>query len=131
DIWLVHLTGEEFPSDCMGARALCQAVVERTLKAKEPNGKSHNLSRVRIRGVYVAGMIAHNNDRSPDVFQIAPGQGPGAAWLALQAHEANERWNARAEQGNRQSPRHECGRGRRSADPQQIPPLARYAKLIG
>ena len=24
DIWLVHLTGEEFPSDCMGARHLCQ-----------------------------------------------------------------------------------------------------------
>src|SRR5208283_4439217 len=27
DVWLVHLTGEEFPSDCMGARALCQHVV--------------------------------------------------------------------------------------------------------
>ena len=24
DIWLVHLTGEEFPADCMGARHLAQ-----------------------------------------------------------------------------------------------------------
>ena len=24
DVWLVHLTGEEFPSDCMGARHLAQ-----------------------------------------------------------------------------------------------------------
>ena len=28
DVWLVHLTGEEFPSDCMGARHLAQCVVE-------------------------------------------------------------------------------------------------------
>ena len=27
DVWLVHLTGEEFPSDCLGARALAQALV--------------------------------------------------------------------------------------------------------
>ena len=24
DVWLVHLTGEEFPADCLGARALSQ-----------------------------------------------------------------------------------------------------------
>ena len=28
DIWLIHLTGEEFPSDCMGARNFCQTLVE-------------------------------------------------------------------------------------------------------
>ena len=27
----VHLTGEEFPSDCLGARAFCRALVERRL----------------------------------------------------------------------------------------------------
>ena len=37
DIWLVHLTGEEFPSDCMGARALCQQVVEGSLQ--DPPGR--------------------------------------------------------------------------------------------
>ena len=31
DVWLVHLTGEEFPADCLGARALAQALVERRL----------------------------------------------------------------------------------------------------
>src|SRR5262249_12537097 len=24
DVWLVHLTGEEFPADCLGARAICR-----------------------------------------------------------------------------------------------------------
>ncbi len=34
DVWLVHLTGEEFPSDCMGARHLCQQVVQNTLEMR-------------------------------------------------------------------------------------------------
>ncbi len=34
DIWLVHLTGEEFPSDCMGARHLAQGLVEGRLEAR-------------------------------------------------------------------------------------------------
>src|SRR5262249_19585395 len=28
DIWLIHLTGEEFPADCLGARHLTKALVE-------------------------------------------------------------------------------------------------------
>jgi hypothetical protein len=131
DIWLVHLTGEEFPSDCMGARALCQALVERSLRVREPGGKEHDLAGVDVRGVYVADMIAHNHDRDPYVFQIAPGEGAGSAWLALQAHQANELWNALAEEGNRRPPRRDCGRSERSADPKRIPALARYARLIG
>ncbi|HEV3203910.1 MAG TPA: M28 family peptidase, partial [Gemmataceae bacterium] len=31
DVWLIHLTGEEFPSDCMGARNLCQKLIEGNL----------------------------------------------------------------------------------------------------
>ncbi len=34
DVWLVHLTGEEFPSDCMGARHLAQGIVEGSLKLR-------------------------------------------------------------------------------------------------
>ena len=34
DIWLVHLTGEEFPSDCMGARNLAQQLIEGTLRLR-------------------------------------------------------------------------------------------------
>ncbi len=29
DIWLIHLTGEEFPADCLGSRNLCQQIAER------------------------------------------------------------------------------------------------------
>jgi hypothetical protein len=131
DVWLVHLTGEEFPSDCMGARALCQALVERSLRAREPSGRVHDLSRVKVRGLYVADMIAHNNPRGPYVFQIAPGEGAGSAWLAQQAHQATELWNAWAEQGNRQPPRRDCAPYRRVTDPRRLPPLARYARLTG
>src|SRR5262249_40700197 len=38
DVWLVHLTGEEFPADCMGARALGQALVERSLVLTAEDG---------------------------------------------------------------------------------------------
>src|SRR5439155_3180191 len=53
DIWLVHLTGEEFPADCLGARHLCQQMVERSLKIKLENTQLYDLSKVRIQGVYV------------------------------------------------------------------------------
>ena len=34
DVWLLHLTGEEFPADCLGARSFCQGLVEKTLKLR-------------------------------------------------------------------------------------------------
>ena len=36
DVWLVHLTGEEFPSDCLGARALAQALWSSGASASPP-----------------------------------------------------------------------------------------------
>ena len=75
DVWLVHLTGEEFPADCLGARHLCERLVEGALKLRLTNGEDQDLSRVRVQGVYVLDMVAHNNDRAPDIFQIAPGTG--------------------------------------------------------
>ena len=36
DIWLIHLTGEEFPSDCMGARNFCQSLVEKRVSLRTP-----------------------------------------------------------------------------------------------
>src|SRR5262249_18005122 len=53
DIWLIHLTGEEFPSDCLGARALTQRLVEGTLAIHLPGGKKRDLSKTRVQGVYV------------------------------------------------------------------------------
>jgi hypothetical protein len=131
DVWLVHLTGEEFPADCLGARALCQAIVERSLTARERDGKVRDLSGVKIRGVYVSDMIAHRNDKDHDVFQIAPGEGRGSAWLALQAHRANEMWNALARRENRRPPRRDCPPARRVTDHKEPPPMAAYPVLRG
>jgi hypothetical protein len=130
DIWLVHLTGEEFPSDCLGARHLCQDLVQGTLQVRTAAGV-HDLSRTRVRGVYVSDMIAHNNDHDRDIFQIAPGQDAESMALALEAHRANEVWNDLARRGNGRPPRKGAGPGRRSKDGQTMPGLASYAVLQG
>ncbi len=131
DIWLVHLTGEEFPADCLGARHLTQALVEGNLHVREFGGGERDLSAVRVQGVYVSDMIAHNNDRDRDVFQIAPGMGRISAWLALQAHHANEGWNALARARNARRPRKGLGVGRRVRRGRRVPRLARHAILRG
>ena len=94
DVWLIHLTGEEFPADCLGARHLSQALVEGTLTLHTPDGQAHDLSNTQVAGVYVSDMIAHNNDRERDIFQITPGTSRASIGLAEQAHLANAVWNA-------------------------------------
>lgn len=130
DVWLVHLTGEEFPSDCLGARHLCQALVEGTLRIRLAAGGERDLSKVRVQGVYVLDMVAHNNDRDRDVFQISPGTGPESMWLALQAHRANEAWNAGTRRWNRRVSRRGKRRGRRSKT-LRVPAAARHPELSG
>ncbi len=131
DVWLVHLTGEEFPSDCMGARHLAQATVEGTLKLRRQGGRKLDLSQVRIEGVYVLDMIAHNNDHDPDVFQISPGMGGNALRLAHHAHVANALWNASAPVWNGRAGRRGASRGRRSADGKTLPATALHPLLHG
>jgi len=131
DVWLVHLTGEEFPADCMGARALCQLLVEGTLKLRLPDGDWHDLSGTRVQGVYVMDMIAHNNDHDRDVFQMAPGANRESLWLAYQSHLAAEAWNANTRAWNRRPSRKGRGPGRRSTDGQTVPATARYPVLDG
>jgi hypothetical protein len=131
DIWLVHLTGEEFPSDCMGARHLAQRLVEGSLRQRRAGGKPLDLSRVRVEGVYVLDMVAHNRDHDRDVFQISPGASRQSFALAYQAHIANQIWNARAEQWNQRPPRRHADRGQRSADGRTIPAVARHPQLSG
>ncbi|HZV06892.1 MAG TPA: M28 family peptidase [Gemmataceae bacterium] len=132
DVWLIHLTGEEFPSDCLGARHLTQLLVEGRLKMRLAESQNwRDLSKVRIQGVYVLDMVAHNNDNEPDVFQIAPGTGPRSLWLAEQAHLANEAWNATCERLNQRAGRRGLGRGRRSPDGSHIPPTAAHLPLRG
>ncbi|HEY7308686.1 MAG TPA: M28 family peptidase [Gemmataceae bacterium] len=131
DVWLIHLTGEEFPADCLGARHLTQLLVEGRLKVRLEKDRWRDLSRVRIQGVYVLDMVAHNNDREQDVFQISPGTGPRSLWLAEQAHLANESWNAACERLNRRSGRRGLGRGKRSRDGSHVPATAAHLPLSG
>jgi hypothetical protein len=131
DVWLVHLTGEEFPADCLGARALTERLVQRTLKLHLPRGKTLDLSKTTVRGVYVSDMIAHNNDRERDIFQISPGNDPGAMWLAYQAHLANEVWNESVPYWNKSQKREGLARGRRSPHGAAIPEVAPFLPLSG
>jgi hypothetical protein len=131
DVWLVHLTGEEFPAEGLGARRLSQALVEGNLRLDLPEGDSLDLSDVRVEGVYVLDMIGHNGPKERDVFQISPGVGREALWLAYQAHVANELWNAAAAVWNRGPSRRGRGRGRRSRSPARVPPVARFPRLRG
>ena len=96
DVWLVHLTGEEYPGDCMGARALCRGLVERRLSFTAEDGSARDVSGVDVVAAFVLDMIGHNTERDRDVFMIAPGEGAGSARLARRAHHANLRWNALA-----------------------------------
>jgi len=116
DIWLVHLTGEEFPADCLGARHLCQRIVEEKLD---------------IAGVFVLDMVAHNNRHARDIFQICPGWGKDAMLLARTAHETNVAWNEHASVMNGRGARKKALRGKRSKDPRVVPPLAKHLRLSG
>ena len=129
DVWLVHLTGEEFPADSLGARHLCQLLVEDNLQMRLANGALHDLSGIRVRGICLMDMIAHNNDHDRDVFQIAPGTGAQSMWLGYQAHLANEIWNASTAQWNRRGSRRHCGRGARSANGRTLPATARISRF--
>jgi len=131
DVWLVHLTGEEFPADCLGARWLCQSLVEGDLRVDLPGGRARSLSDTRVAGVYVLDMIAHNRDRAAeaDVFQIAPGACAGSNWLAGQSLLASRIWAAGTERWNRGPARRRAARGRRSARASRVPKLARHLAL--
>ncbi len=131
DVWLLHLTGEEFPSDCLGARRFCQWLIDRDLALELGKGERMDLSAARPVGVFVMDMIAHNRDDLRDVFQIAPGEGPEAARLAVHAHRASAAWNALAPGWNASPERRGRPRSRRVADPALVPEVAPHLALDG
>jgi hypothetical protein len=131
DVWLVHLTGEEFPGDSLGARALAQALVERSLSFTAEDGSTRDMSEVRVVGAYVLDMIGHNNERERDLFQIAPGEVAASARLALRAHRACQRWNRAAEIWNRSPERAGKERAKRMPDGTQPPPPFAHLPLTG
>ena len=131
DIWLVHLTGEEFPSDCLGARHLARALVEGSLTLEVDGKKPLDLSGTKVRGLYDMDMIAHNNDNRRDVFQISPGTDPNSLWLAFEAQRAAELWRLNCAEWNKSPERKRLGRGQRSADPKKIPAMAEFLDPLG
>jgi hypothetical protein len=131
DIWLLHLTGEEFPSDCLGSRHLCQQIAEKTLKLHLPDSKEYDLSKVEIQGVFVLDMIAHNNEAQPYKFQISPGASSESIRLAYQAHIANEIWNTCTDAWNKLPSHRGRERGKRSPDGKTIPEIALHPQLDG
>jgi hypothetical protein len=131
DIWLIHLTGEEFPADCMGARHFCQSLVEKNLNLKIDNDTSINLSDTEIVGVYIMDMIGHNRDNDQDIFQISPGKSAASLYLAWQAHLANMIWNAGIYKWNKQPDRINKTRGKRISALQEIPETAKYLHVKG
>jgi len=94
-------------------------------------GKERDLSDVRVQGVYVLDMVAHNNDRERDIFQISPGVGRTSMWLALQGHLANEIWNTSVPVWNQAPERRGQGRGRRSPHGGAIPVVAEHLAVAG
>lgn len=131
DVWLLHLTGEEFPSDCLGARHFCEAVMNKELKLHIENNGIIDLSDTRIAGVFVSDMIAHNNEKDMDVFQISPGNHAPSVFLSYQAHIANRMWNAGTNHWNFLPERNHCKRGIRSSDGIKIPKIAKHLPLTG
>lgn len=131
DIWLLHLTGEEFPADCMGARRFCQELVQGTLSLELDDDHKMDLSKTRVVGVYVLDMVAHNRDDARDIFQISPGRGPQSLELARHAHVANTQWNAGALKWNETPERRNRASGKRTTDGKTIPEIARHPILSG
>jgi hypothetical protein len=129
DVWLIHLTGEEFPSDCMGARVFCQALVERTLKLHlVEDDRWIDLAQTKVVGALVMDMIGHNRDNAHNIFQISPGKSAASRRLAYEAHLANEIWNAKSVEWNEKPERKGLST---SKDPKKIPALARHPQLDG
>jgi hypothetical protein len=131
DVWLLHLTGEEFPADCLGARHFCQALVEKALKMRTAEEEPLDLGGVLVAGVFVMDMIAHNRESEKDVFQISPGKGAQSLRLAWQAHLANQIWNKNTGEWNRSAERRGLSRGKRSPDGRRIPGLALHPLMRG
>jgi hypothetical protein len=50
--------GEEFPADCLGARHLCQCLLQGNLALRLRGGGLGDLSRIRVQGVHVLDMVA-------------------------------------------------------------------------
>lgn len=85
DIWLVHLTGEEFPADDLGARALISEMLGKQ------KSSLRELARARqMQGLLLMDMIGFHKPHD-GIFQINAGEGFASerlariAWLVMHA----------------------------------------------
>jgi hypothetical protein len=133
DVWLLHLTGEEFPADSLGARHFVEALIEGTLRPRTgpDDEKGIDLSNVLVRGVFVMDMIAHNRSEPHYVFQISPGRTAASLRLSKLAQGACRDWNLGAVAWNRRADRRGRGRGERSADGVRTPAISLHPHLKG
>lgn len=131
DIWLIHLTGEEFPSDCMGARDFCQKTLQNSLQLHLNKDSIIDLSKTEVKGVYVMDMIGHNNDNNIDVFQASPGKSAESLHLAKWAHKVNMNWNAHTHNWNQSTERTHLERGKRVKSENEMPEIAKFLPLEG
>ncbi len=132
DVWLVHLTGEEFPSDCMGARALCQALVERTLQhpsRRRPLGRSvAHAAHGRARDGHDRAQPRRRPEHLPDLA--------GARRRLDRARVRDASRDARVERGrgaleSTRAIAWVVGAGARSPDARTLPAIARHPTLEG
>ncbi|MEI6493812.1 MAG: M28 family peptidase [Verrucomicrobiota bacterium] len=70
DIWLVHLTGEEFPADDLGARFLVGGLLR---------------DRQDIEGLVLMDMIGHRESADDRIFQVNPGDDKASLDMAKTA----------------------------------------------
>jgi len=131
DVWLIHLTGEEFPADCMGARNFCRTLIEKNISLKLGDDKFIDLSDTVIAGVYVMDMIGHNRDNDQNIFQISPGKSAASLHLAWQAHVANMIWNSNTHLWNQTPDRQHLGNGKRIEGVEEIPQPAKHLAIEG
>ncbi|HVN57277.1 MAG TPA: M28 family peptidase [Bacteroidales bacterium] len=131
DIWLIHLTGEEFPSDCMGARNFCRKLIEKNVKLRVPEGNEIDLSGTEVVGLYVMDMIGHNRDNDHNIFQISPGKSEASLRIAREAHTANMIWNNLVPQLNKSGERAHLGPGKRVTAAENIPQPAQHLAIHG
>jgi hypothetical protein len=130
DVWLLHLTGEEYPGEGLGSRNFCQKLVEGGLKLHYNGDSLLDLSAARVVGLLVMDMIGHNRDRERNIFQIAPGTSADSLRIAEQAHLANMVWNNQTSEWNKQPERHGKPHGQRTTDG-KIPAIALHPQLHG
>ncbi len=70
DIWLVHLTGEEFPADDLGARYFLGGLLR---------------NRQDIGGLVLMDMIGHRESPDDRIFQVSPGDDEASLHMAKTA----------------------------------------------